>query len=89
MDITQILLTAVITVMTVILTIIGIQLIIILKDVRVFLRRINTISSELEKIGLSFGHGFSEITGFFSGLKSLFFILNALNKKKPKKHDKS
>lgn len=88
MDTTQILLTAVITIMTIMLTIIGIQLIAVLKDVRVFLKRVNTVSAELEKIGVSLGHGYSEVIGFVSGLKSLFFILNLLAKKKHKKHDK-
>ena len=85
MDVTQILLTAAITVMTVILTIIGIQLIVVLREARTLLGRVNTITSELEKIGTNFGQGYSDIIGFFSGLKSVFHILNMVTKKKHKK----
>lgn len=85
MDITQVLLTAVITVMTIILTIIGIQLITVLREMRTFLGRMNAIASELEKIGANFGQGYADIIGFFSGLKSVFHILNLITKKKHKK----
>lgn len=85
MDITQILFTAVITVMTVILTIIGIQLITVLREMRTFLGRMNTIASELEKIGANFGQGYTDIIGFFSGLKGVFHVLNLVAKKKHKK----
>lgn len=84
-DITQILFTAAITVMTVILTIIGIQLITVLREVRVFLGRMNTIAEELEKIGTHFGQGYTDIIGFFAGAKNVFHILNLITKKKHKK----
>lgn len=85
MDVTQILFTAAITVMTIILTIIGIQLITVLREIRVLLGKANTIISEFEKLGTNFGQGYSDIMGFFSGLKSVFHLLNILTKKKHKK----
>ena len=86
-DTTQLLLIAAITVMTVILTIIGIQLIFVLRDVRAVLAKFNTIAEEFEKIGLDVGHGYSELMGFVSGFKKLFFVINLLSKKK--KHKKN
>lgn len=85
MDITQILFTAAITVTTVILTIIGVQLITVLREVRLFLGRMNAIAEELEKIGTHFGQGYTDILGFFSGAKSVFHVLNLITKKKHKK----
>lgn len=85
MDIVQILFTVAITVMTIILIIIGIQLIIVLREVRTLLGRVNTIIAEIEKIGMNFGHGYSDIVGFFSGLKGVFHILHLVTKKKHKK----
>lgn len=86
LDTTQIILISAITVMTVILTVVGIQLIFVLKELRAFLSRANTIIKQLEKIGLNASQGYSEIIGFFSGLKSLFKILDLLTQKKKKKH---
>jgi hypothetical protein len=87
-DTTQIILISAITVMTVILTVVGIQLIFVLKELRNFLGKANNIIAELEKIGINAGHGYSEIIGFFSGLKKLFFIVDLLAKKKAKKNVK-
>ena len=82
MDTTQLLLTVVLTVTTVLLVVIGIQLIFIFKDLRHLLKKANNIVDELEKVGLSFEHGFTEITGFFSGIKTIFHIVNTLQNKK-------
>ncbi len=81
-DTTQVLLIASITVMTVILTIIGIQLIFVLRDFRSLLTKVNNIVDELEKVGMNVGSGFSEVMGFVSSFKKLFFIVDLLAKKK-------
>jgi hypothetical protein len=88
LDTTQILIVAAITVMTVILTIIGVQLIFVLKDVRQMLTRINAIVSEVEKIGLNIGSSYSELTGFVAGIKNIFLVTDFLANRKGKKHDK-
>lgn len=82
MDTTQLLLTVVLTVTTILLIIIGIQLIFILKDFRNLLKKTNNIVDELEKAGVSLEHGFSEINGFLSGVKTLFKIINTFHGKK-------
>lgn len=86
-DTTQLLLIAAITVMTVLLTIIGIQLIFVLRDVRTMLSKFNTIAEEFEKVGLDISHGYSEIMGFAASFKKLFFVIDLLSKKK--KHKKN
>lgn len=86
-DPTQILLISAITVMTVLLTILGIQLLFVLKDLRRLLTKTNKIIDQLEKVGVSFGQGYSEIVGFFSGLKHLLSVLDLLAKKKKKKNE--
>ncbi len=78
---------AAITIMTVILTIVGVQLIFILKDARILLQRINSIVEEFEKIGLSMGQGYSEILHFVSGFKKVFYFMDLLSKKR--KHKKN
>lgn len=83
-DTTQILLISAITILTIILTIVGIQLIFILRDVRVMLTRINGIVNEVEKMGTGLTHGYSEVLGFFSGVKNIFTLVDVLSKKKKK-----
>lgn len=82
MDTTQILLTIVLTITTILLIVIGLQLIFILKDFRRILKRINNIIDQTEKIGTSFEQGFSELTGFLSGMKLIFRFINSLKTKK-------
>lgn len=86
-DTTQLLLMAVITIMTVLLTIIGVQLIFVLRDVRSILTKFNTIANEFERVGLNLGRGYSEMIGFVSSFKKLGFVLDLLSKKK--KHKKN
>ncbi|NMB84202.1 hypothetical protein GYA28_02840 [Candidatus Roizmanbacteria bacterium] len=82
MDTTQLLLTVVLTVTTILMVIIGVQLIFVLKEIRSALRRVNQVAAGFEKIGLSVEHGFSEVVGFFAGAKTLFKIFEALQHKK-------
>jgi len=82
MDTTQLLLSVVLTVTTIFLIIVGIQLVFILKDLRQLLKKVNNIVKELEKVGVSFEHGFSEISGFLSSFKVIFRLINSLSNKK-------
>lgn len=87
-DSSQIFLISAIAVSTVILTIVGIQLIKVLIELRVLLKKINSIIFELEKVGLNVGRGFGEVTGFMTGMKNVFMLLDVLKRKK-KKNDKT
>ena len=64
--------------MTAILTIVGIQLILVLKEVRQGLKRINAIVDSVEKIGLGVTRGSAEVLGFFTGVKKLFSIIDVV-----------
>ncbi len=85
-DISQVLIASAITIMTVVLVVVGINLIIFLRSLSKTIARVNSIIDELEKIGMHVGHGMGEIVGFVSGIKGFFKIVDLLSKKK--KNDK-
>ncbi|KKQ01605.1 MAG: hypothetical protein US11_C0006G0047, partial [Candidatus Roizmanbacteria bacterium GW2011_GWA2_36_23] len=74
--------TIVLTITTILLIVVGFQLILVLKELRISLRKINGIIEAFERIGGSVEHGFSEITGFFSGIKTFFKVVDILHTKK-------
>lgn len=82
MDTTQLLLTVVLTVTTALLIVVGIQLIFILKELRKILHKANRIIENFERVGVSLEHGFSEFLGFFSGLKTIFKVVDLIHAKK-------
>ncbi len=82
MDTTQLLLTVVLTVSTILLVVIGIQLIFGLKELRVTIKKVNGIIGAFEKVGGSVEHGFNEILGFFAGIKTMFNIVDIIHSKK-------
>lgn len=84
MDQTQIILTIALTISTVFMIIIGVQLIFLLRDIRKITKKIVNIIDILEKFGLSLEHGFSEILGFIAGLKTILKITEVVKKKNGK-----
>ena len=82
MDATQLLLTVVLTVTTVLLIVVGIQLIFVLKELRKTLKKVNGIIENFEKVGVSVEHSLSEVTGFVSGLKTIFKVIDLIHAKK-------
>jgi hypothetical protein len=82
MDTTQLLLTIVLLVTTVLLVVVGIQLIFVLKEVHKIIRKINGVVEGFEKIGGSVEHGFGELIGFISGIKTLFKVVDIVHSKK-------
>ncbi len=90
LDSSQILIVAAVTIMTAILTIVGIQLILVLKEVRQGLKRINGIVDSVEKIGFNVTHGSAEIIGFITGVKKLFSVIETVSEHtRKKKHGQS
>jgi uncharacterized protein YoxC len=85
METTQLLLTLILSLTTILLVIIGLQLIFILIDLRKILKKINQIIEGFEKVGTSLEHGFDEVLGFFSGVKVLLKIFDLFEKKNGKK----
>jgi hypothetical protein len=51
---------------------------------RTLVSRANSVVSEVEKLGGSFGNGYSELMGFFGGVKNVFHLVDAISKKKKK-----
>jgi hypothetical protein len=86
MDTTQLLLTIVLTVSTVFGVIIGVQLIIILKELRKTIKAINTVIDGFETVGSGLEHGFAEIVGFFHGFKNIVKVIDLITAKKNEKN---
>lgn len=82
MDAVQILLSVTLVITTVFLIVVGVQLFLALRDVRRTLGRANTIIDSFEKVGSGLEHGFSEVSGFLSGVKGLFKFIDIVKRKK-------
>lgn len=85
MDTTQLLLTIILTVSTIFVVIIGIQLILILKELRKSLKKVNNIVDGFESIGMGLEHGLAEIVGFFNGFRVIAKTLDIFSHKKNEK----
>lgn len=85
MDTTQILLTVTLSVTTIFLIIVGIQVVLLLRELRETLKKTNNIIEGFERVGMGVESGFNEVVGFFSGIKSVFRILDAFKKKRDEK----
>ncbi len=85
-DTTQLLLTIVLTLTTLLLIIIGVQLIFVLRDLRTTLKKVNSIIDGFENIGVGLDHGIGEVVGFINGIKTLLKVVDTVASKK---HDKT
>ncbi len=82
MDTTQLLLTVVISITTVLLTIVGIQLIFVLKELRKTLIKTNAVIDNLEQMSTAAEQGMEEFSGFFTGFKTLSRIIEFVHSQK-------
>lgn len=85
MDTMQILLIITLGTTTVFSVIVGIQLILVLKEFKQTLQTINKITAGFESIGVGIEKGFEEISGFMNGFKALFKLFEIIS---PKRNDK-
>jgi len=85
MDTMQILLIITLGTTTVFSVIVGIQLILVLKELKKTLGTINKVTAGFESIGVGMERGFEEISGFMNGFKALFKLFEIIS---PKKNDK-
>ena len=85
MDTMQILLIITLGTTTVFSVIIGIQLILVLKELKQTLTTINKVTTGFESIGMGLEKGFEEVSGFMNGFKALFKLFELIS---PKKNDK-
>lgn len=70
---------------TVFSVVIGIQLVLVLKELKKTLATVNKITYGFESIGVGLEKGFEEISGFMNGFKALFKLFELIS---PKKNDK-
>ncbi len=83
MDTIQILLIIVLSITTIFLTVVGIQLVIVLISLRKTLDNVNKIIAGFDTIGIGLQHGLGEATGFINGFKTITKIVDIyVNKKK-------
>lgn len=73
------------SVTTIFLIIVGVQVFLLLRELRDVMRRANNIIEGFERVGMGVESGFNEVVGFFSGVKSVFKILDTFKKKKDEK----
>ncbi|MFZ2026307.1 MAG: hypothetical protein WAV30_03420 [Microgenomates group bacterium] len=85
MDTMQILLIITLGTTTVFSVVVGIQLILVLKEFKKTLQTINKITTGFESIGVGIEKGFEEISGFMNGFKALFKLFEIIS---PKRNDK-
>lgn len=87
MDPTQILLIITLSVTTIFLVIVGVQVFLLLRELRDVLKRANNIVEGFERVGMGVESGFNEVVGFFSGVKSVFGILDKFKKRRDEKQE--
>ena len=81
MDTIQILLIIVLSISTLFLTIVGIQLVLVLTSLKKTLDNANKIISDFDAIGEGLRHGIGEATGFINGFKTILKIVDLYKKK--------
>ncbi len=81
MDTIQILLIIVLSISTVLLTVVGIQLVLILQSLRKTINNVNKIVNGFDAIGMGLKHGIGEATGFINGFKTILKIVDLYKKK--------
>ena len=85
MDTMQVLLIITLGTTTVFSVVIGIQLVLVLKELKKTLATVNKITNGFESIGVGLEKGFEEVSGFMNGFKALFKLFELIS---PKKNDK-
>lgn len=85
--INQILLFVVITILTILLTLSGIQVYHILKDLRITIKKINSILDDTNVVTSSIAKPIIGISGFISGIKSGSDIINLFLRSKEGKNE--
>lgn len=86
MDAIQILLIIILTLSTVFLTVVGFQLVLVLKELRTSLQGLNKVIKGFDTVGVGLQHGLGELTGFINGFKTVMKIVDISHKRK---NDKS
>lgn len=84
LDITQTLLIVVITVLTILLAVIGVQVFFILRDMRATVKKTNKILEDTSSMTANFKRPFSSMTSLANGIKTGLEIISMLRERKEK-----
>ena len=76
MDTIQILLLIVLVISTIFLTVVGIQLALVLFELRRTLANVNKVVKGFDEIGTGLKHGIGEATGFINGFKTILKVID-------------
>jgi len=76
----QILLVSVVTILTILLTVIGVQIVYILKEIRETIGKINHIAADAGKITKSISSAAGSVSGFSAGMKMAVGFLSLLKR---------
>lgn len=84
MDTTQLLLTIVLSLTTILLVVIGLQLFFVLRETQRMLKHVNKVVTSFESLGTGFEHGMSEIMGFVQGIRTVLRAVDVIKGKDKK-----
>lgn len=87
MDVTQLLLTIVIIVLTILLAVIGTQVVLILMEVRFAMQKMNQMLEHAQSVTGGISRSFTGMTGLIKGLKTGLSLVHKLGKKRQTDND--
>lgn len=82
MDTMQILLLIVLSITTIFLMVVGVQIVLLLNELKKTLATVNKIVKGFDTIGMGLQHGLGEATGFINGLKTIMKIVDIYNNRR-------
>lgn len=80
-DLQPIFITSSVIIITVLLTLIGAQLLLTLHEAKKLLKRSNEVIDEIAKTGVNLRSGYQEIYGFISGIRRLMTIADIFSRR--------
>jgi len=78
----QIVLVSVITVLTIVLALVGLQLVFIFRSVRSTISRVNGVLDDARNVASKFSHSTDSLSGAFVGLKAVLSLISSVQHKK-------
>lgn len=76
----QIIIVSVITVLTVVLSLVGFQAFLLLKELRESVMRTNKILNDVDNVTTKLSHSSDSLTGMFEGLRAVVGLVGAFKK---------
>lgn len=82
MDTTQFIIVIVVSVLTTLFVVLGIQVFYILKEIRISIQKVNRMLDDMGKVSGTVGNSVSNLGGFINGLKSGITAITSLRHNK-------